>query len=110
MIRKIRLLSTIIIVSFAVTTPAASYKGFEVDYSNCTSQQGKIPNSKIVQACSRLIKNAASENETVGFFHALRATANNDKKLNCHDAHKARKLIKNPDLASSIDQLIKNNC
>ncbi len=107
---KLKFLLVIIFVSFATVTPAASYQGFEADYASCTTGQGKITNKEVVQACSRLIKNAAKENETIGFFHALRASANNDKKLNCRDAHKARNLIKDPKLTDSISTLIKNNC
>ena len=105
-----RILSAVFFVSFVAATPAVSYQGFEADYSNCTTGQGKISNADVVKACSRLIKNAAKENETVGFFHALRASANNDKKSNCRDAHKARKLIKDPKLTGSINALIKANC
>ena len=63
-----------------------------------------------MQSCSRLIKNAVQENETVGLFYALRASANHDKASNCRDARKARALIKDPSLTGSINTLEKNNC
>jgi hypothetical protein len=95
---------------FALAHPAMSYQGLQADYATCTSGQGKVANSKVVQACSRLIKNAAKENSTIGFFYALRASANTDKRSNCRDAQKARQLIKDPKLQGSIDALHKKNC
>ncbi len=107
MVTKSKSLMAMFFVSFATAAPCASYDGLAADYTACTTSKS---NTIIVQACSRLIKNAVKENETIGLFYGLRASANNDKKLNCHDAHKARKLIKNPDLKDFIQSLIKINC
>ncbi len=109
-IMKLRFLLATIFMSFAAVPPAASYQGLEADYATCTTGQGKVANAKVVQACSRLIKNAAKENETIGMFYALRASANDDKASNCHDARKARELIKDPKLMGSINALESANC
>ena len=109
-IMKSRFLLATFFMSFAVVSPAASYQGLKADYATCTTGQGKVANAKVVQACSRLIKNAAKENEMIGMFYALRASANDDKASNCRDAGKARKLIKNPKLTSSLNALESTNC
>jgi len=90
--------------------PALAYDGFEQDYTTCTQGSGKVSDAEIVQACSRLIDNAQAENETVGFFYALRATANTDKASNCRDAQKAIQLLKAPNVVNAAKQLAANNC
>lgn len=100
------------ILGFGLLTaaPAYSYDRLEADFATCTQGSGKVDNAAIVQACSRLIDNARAENETIGFFYALRASANTDKASNCRDAHKAVQLLKSPDVVESAKQLVKINC
>ena len=90
--------------------PARAYEGQEKDFSVCTQGQGKVDNASVVAACTRLIDNAAKENEIVGFFHALRAAANDDKAANCADAHKVLELTKDPTFIEGAKTLIKLNC
>jgi hypothetical protein len=106
---KVRLL-LVLGLGLATAAPAFSYDGFEADFSTCTQGSGKVDNAAIVQACSRLIDNARAENETIGFFYALRASANTDKASNCRDAHKAVQLLKSPNVVESAKQLVKINC
>lgn len=94
------------IVAFA--SVAHAYETLEADYKICTG--GKAQRADVVSACTRLIDNSATENELVGFFYALRATANTDKAQNCRDAKKVMQLIKDPKLAESAKQLEANNC
>lgn len=89
---------------------ADAYKGLEANYKACMQGAGKVSNEKIVRACSRLIDKAVKKNELVGYFHALRATANTDKKQNCRDALIAAKLLKNPKIQKQIKQLTTANC
>ena len=98
------------IMNILCTSSAESYQGLKADYATCTTGQGRVANAKVVQACSRLIKNAAKENEMIGMFYALRASANDNKASNCRDAAKARKLIKDPKLIGSINALESANC
>lgn len=93
-----------------MTGSAFGYNGLKQDYSNCTTGQGKIANETVVAACSRLINNAKTENETIGLFYALRASANSNKADNCRDAKKARKLINNKNLTDALNKLEKSNC
>jgi hypothetical protein len=105
-----QILVPILGLGLLTAAPALAYDGFEADFATCTQGSGKVSNAEIVQACSRLIDNARAENETVGFFYALRATANTDKASNCHDAHKALKLLKAPAVVESAKALAKSNC
>lgn len=89
---------------------ASAYDGLTADFQTCTAGQGKVANKLVVAACTRLIDNAAKENSMVGMFHALRASANTDKNLNCKDAAKARELVTDPKLQGAIDELENNNC
>lgn len=102
--------STALAISLLTVGSANGYEGLQKDYAACSSGQGKIENEKVVEACSRLIKNAKKENSTIGMFYALRASANSDRALNCRDAKKARKLIEDPGLADALDALEKSNC
>ena len=65
---------------------------------------------EIVDACTRLIDAAQAENETVGFFYAMRAIANSNRDLNCSDGRKAKELVNDPSLTESIEIIISNNC
>ena len=96
--------------ALALVSPAQAYDGLEKDYQICTTGSGKVDNKVIVGACTRLINNAQAKNEIVGFFHALRAVANTDRKQNCHDAKVALELLKGEDLKSNARALIKANC
>ena len=90
--------------------PAHAYDGQEQDFAACTQGQGKVDNASVVAACTRLIDNAATENEMVGFFYALRASANDDKASNCRDAQKVLELTKDPTFVDGAKTLIKVNC
>ena len=91
-------------------SPAYAYEGLEKDFQSCTQGSGKIANTQIVQACSRLIANAAKHNSLTGSFFALRAIANTDKASNCRDARQALKLLENPNLIKHAKTLEKMNC
>ena len=101
---------SIISVVFLIISPAYAYEGLEKDFQNCTQGSGKIPNTQIVQACTRLIDNAAKHNSLTGSFFALRAIANTDKASNCRDARQALKLLENPNLIKHAKTLEKMNC
>ena len=103
------LLAVSSLVAFA-GPPARAYDGAEKDYPACTQGHGKVANKDIVAACTRLIDNAATENELVGFFYAMRATANDDKASNCHDAKKVLELTDDPTFVEGAKTLIKINC
>jgi hypothetical protein len=90
--------------------PAAAYEGLQADYATCAQGRGKVANNQIVAACTRLIENAAQENELVGYFHALRAIASTDRARNCNDARIALKLLKDPKLVAHVQNLQKANC
>ncbi len=107
---RTKLIVAVVIASFVTAAPVASYQGLEADYATCTTGQGKVDNTKVVAACSRLIKNAQKENATIGLFYALRASANNDKASNCRNARKARSLVKDSNLTSALDALKPANC
>ncbi len=107
---KYKIFMGLLAASFIYAAPAAGYDGLTADYKTCTTGQGKVANGLVVAACTRLIDNAAKENSLVGMFHALRASANNDKNLNCRDAVKARELVTDPNLAGAIDDLENANC
>ncbi len=91
-------------------TSARAYDGMEKDFTTCTQGQGKVSNESVVEACTRLIDNAAKENEMVGFFYAMRATANDDKASNCRDAHKVLELSNDPTFVKGAKTLIEVNC
>lgn len=103
-------LSILAATALVLAAPAQAYDGFEQDYKVCTTGSGKVNNKAIVGACTRLINNAQAQNEIVGFFHALRAVANTDRKLNCYDAKVALKLLQGEKLKANARALIKSNC
>jgi hypothetical protein len=104
--------STALAVAFGILaiTPATAYDGLKEDYATCTQGQGTVDNKLVVAACTRLINNAQVENETVGFFYALRASANTDRRSNCSDARKVLQLTKDPTFVSGAKTLIDANC
>jgi len=85
-------------------------QSLEENFDSCINGAGKIANEEIVAACSSLIDQAQAENETVGFFYAMRATASTDRERNCADGLKAKILISDPKLADPIEQIISQNC
>lgn len=97
-------------VAGGAVLPAQSYDGLHADYSVCTGGGANVSNEDIVAACTRLIDNSAKKNELVGFFHAIRASVNNDKSLNCADAKTASTLIKDPKMLGNLRQLMSTNC
>ena len=97
-------------IAITSTIPANAYEGLEQDYAACVQGSGKIANTKIVAACTRLIDNSAKKNALVGSFYALRAIANTDKASNCRDAREALKLLENPNLIKHAKTLEKINC
>lgn len=102
---------SVALLAFAAgLSPVQAYNGMEADYQACTQGSGKVSNRRIVQACTRLIDNAARENELVGFFHALRASANTDRSQNCQDAKVAKRLLKGAKLQQQVTQLLNKNC
>ena len=98
------------LAAFAAQGPALAYQGLEADYQVCTQGAGKVTNARIVQACTRLIDNAATKNEIVGFFHALRASANTDRAQNCADGRIAKDLLTGADMKAQAQKLIDANC
>lgn len=92
------------------SAPTQAYDGLKADYATCTTGAGKVSKELIVGACTRLIDNSAKKNELVGFFHALRASSNTNKKLNCQDAHAAFKLLNSNKLKKLARQLADANC
>jgi hypothetical protein len=104
-----RLCVTVCVIGLAMAS-ARAYEGADKDFAVCTQGQGKVSNEAVVKACTRLIDNAAKENELVGFFYAMRATANDDKKLNCDDAHKVLELTTDPTFVKGAKTLIEVNC
>jgi hypothetical protein len=105
LMNRFRLLTA---VALLVSAPALAYDGMDSDFSTCT--QGKSTKAKIVQACSRLIDNAAAENATIGMIYGLRATYNDDPQQNCMDARKSLKLAETKALKDASQQLIDINC
>lgn len=90
--------------------PLSAYDGLQKDFGTCLQGSGKVANSVIVAACSRLIDNAKTENELIGFAYAMRATVNSDKASNCRDAKKVMKLVKAPAVVTGAKEIIAKNC
>jgi hypothetical protein len=104
---KSRFIFSALCLSLFAITPAKSYDTLEADFAAC---QGNGPREQIVAACTRLIDNAQTENELVGYFYGLRASNNDDKAQNCHDANKVLELTQNPDLVNAANELVRINC
>ncbi len=107
---KVRHLFALGCLSALAAAPAIAYDGQQKDFATCTQGQGKVANADVVQACTHLIDNAAKQNELVGFFYAMRATANDDKASNCRDARKVLELTDDPTFVDGAKTLIKVNC
>lgn len=103
---KIGNLFAIFAITVCTVAPAGAYDGLDQDYATCTQGQGKVDADQVVQACTRLIDNSAKENELVGIFYAMRATASTDKKSNCRDARKILELVKDPTFVSGAKTLM----
>lgn len=110
---KRALLSTICAVTLSfVAAPhvALGYDGLQADFATCTRGDASTQAKAMVDACSRLIRNAKTENETVGMFYAMRAAVNTDMQQNCSDARKAVSLIQTPNMRASAQDIEKFNC
>jgi len=107
---KIRLLTFAMVLGVFWASPLFAYDGLQKDFGTCLQGSGKVSNAVIVAACSRLIDNAKTENELIGFAYAMRATANSDKASNCRDAQKALKLVKAPAIVTGAKEIIKKSC
>ena len=102
----------IILVCCCIFWPLSAHAqiDLEKEMNTCMAFSGEPTDSEVVDACTRLIDAAQAENETVGYFYAMRAIANSDAVLNCSDGKKAKELVDDPKLTSAIDQIINNNC
>jgi hypothetical protein len=89
---------------------ASAYDTLEADFATCTQGAGQVDNGTVVAACTRLIDNAQTENELVGLFYAMRATANDDKSANCSDAHKVLSLTDDASIIEGAKKLVELNC
>jgi len=107
---KLLPMSVVLVTVMTSALQAQTYNGMQADYRVCTQGAGKIANARIVRACTRLIDNAATKNELVGFFHTLRASANTDRRQNCQDATIARRLLKGAKLQEQVRRLAATNC
>ncbi|MFD0988138.1 hypothetical protein [Methyloligella solikamskensis] len=95
-------------IALIASVPASAYDTLEQDFAICTQGQGSNP--EIVDACTRLIDNSQAENELVGMFYGLRASANDDPAQNCSDAHKVLELTDDPNLVDAGQALVEANC
>jgi hypothetical protein len=102
-----RVLKFLPALALIVSTPAFAYDDFEADFAVCT--QGS-DSAAVVEACTRLIDNAAAENATVGMFYGLRAANNDDAAQNCSDARKSLALAEDAAIKGLSQQLIDQNC
>ena len=102
-------LAAALFASLACVTPLSA-QTLEESMNICMNGAGQVSNEEITTACTNLIDQAQAENETIGFFYAMRALANTDRERNCSDGLKAKELIKDPNLADPIEQIIANNC
>ncbi|XSG81620.1 MAG: hypothetical protein ACPW61_11120 [Methyloligella sp. ZOD6] len=103
-----KLLLPLLGIMLLASAPATAYDTLEQDFAICTQGQGSNP--EIVDACTRLIDNSQVENEMVGMFYGLRASANDDPAQNCSDAHKVLELTTDPNLVSAGQSLVEANC
>jgi len=79
----------------------------KADFVTCS--QGKNQ-GEVVEACTRLIDNAAVENSTIGMFYGLRASNNDDPAQNCLDARKSLELADDEAIKGLSQKLIDANC
>jgi len=102
-----RVLKLLPALAMIASTQAFAYDGLEADFATCT--QGKNQ-GEIVEACTRLIDNAAAENAMVGMFYGLRAANNDDQVQNCADARKSLELADDDAVKELSQKLIDANC
>jgi len=96
-----------VLAMIASSTQAFAYDGLKADFATCT--QGKNQ-GEVVEACTRLIDNAAAENAMVGMFYGLRASSNDDPAQNCSDARKSLELADDDAIKELSQKLIDANC
>lgn len=94
-------------LALTASTQAFAYDGFETDFAVCTQGDNSV---EVVEACTRLIDNAAVENATVGMFYGLRAANNDDPEQNCLDAHKSLELAEDDAIKGLSQKLMEANC
>lgn len=63
-----------------------------------------------MEACTRLIDNAAVENSMTGMFYGLRAANNDDPEQNCSDARKSLELADDEAMRGLSQKLVDANC
>ncbi len=102
-----RVLRLLPVLAMIASTQAFAYDGFEADFATCT--QGKNQ-GEVVEACTRLIDNAAVENSMTGMFYGLRAANNNDPEQNCSDARKSLELADDEAMRGLSQKLVDANC
>lgn len=99
------------VLMFGLSNPGLVLaQSLEENMNTCMNGAGQVSNEEITDACTSLIEEAQAENETVGFFYAMRALASSDRERNCQDGLKAKELISDPNLADPIEQIIAQNC
>lgn len=98
------------VLVLVAATPSFGYDTLTEDYQICLGGGGKLPKEVVVDACTRLIDNAAKENSIIGMFYGLRASVNDDKAQNCKDAKKSLALAEDAKIKSLSKELIKINC
>ena len=89
------------------STQVFAYDGLKADFVTCS--QGKNQ-GEVVEACTRLIDNAAVENSTIGMFYGLRASNNDDPAQNRLDARKSLELADDEAIKGLSQKLIDANC
>lgn len=102
--RVSRLLAGLVMIA---STQVFAYDGFKADFVTCTQGMDK---DDIVEACTRLIDNAAVENSMIGMFYGLRASNNDDRAQNCSDARKSLALADDDAIKGLSQKLIAANC
>lgn len=106
---RVFVMTVTMLAGLACATPLSA-QDLEESFNTCINGVGEVSNEDITAACTFLIDEAQAENETVGFFYAMRALANTDRERNCRDGVKAKELVTDPNLADPIDQIIAQNC
>ena len=100
----LRLLPALVLI---VSPEVFAYDGFEADFATCSQGKNK---GEVVEACTRLIDNAAVENSVTGMFYGLRASNNDDPVQNCFDARKSLELAEDDALKGLSQTLIDTYC
>jgi hypothetical protein len=105
-----RILSTLPILALVTAAPAAAHETLTEDFQVCMGGGGKLPAELVVGACTRLIDNAAAENEITGMFYGMRASVNADRAQNCSDAQKSLQLATDVAIKELSQKLIDEYC